>query len=260
MGLRLLLVSLVAGLGLELPTRQDLERWAHSGQIWLCSTLDEWNAWEPASDEMFCVAAAPMPPAPVPAACAATAAEPAQPQSMPTETTSDSEFAAVVDDMVNRFAADLPATAGATAKTLLAEQPAAPTATPSAPAFEPLDAPADLYPGVAYALNREAEGVAPPAQEPADVTGPVLPVEPAPEPASLAEAETETQTATSATVQPPDLVPANEPKPVGHPVGQHLALLAPGRQRLAAAIRLTGEALEAWASLLEGPAVVSIRP
>lgn len=277
MGLRLLLVGLVAGLGLDLPTGQDLERWAHSGQTWLCGTLDQWNEWAPRGDETLCIAA-PTAPASEPAPSATTPITTAQTQSTPTEPNADDEFAAVVDDMVDEFAAD-----STPAATQLAHEPAAsqalppapaPVVSPATPAFEPLEVGDDLYPGLAYQLNREGETVRPETAETGSVVAAVPPVDPAPEPAPALASEPADETKTARTtsevppavppvatvavvatgVKLPDPAPAAEPKPAAQ-----LVLLAPGRRRLAAAVRLTGEALEAWASFLEGPAIVSIQ-
>jgi hypothetical protein len=87
--------------------------------------------------------------------------------------------------------------------------------------FDPFEVSDDPYVGMAYELNRES------------MEGLVVPDQPAPA-VDVRAAE--------------PLVQAETPVDV------------PGGQRLATAVRLTGEALHAWATLLQGPAVVSIRP
>jgi hypothetical protein len=75
MALRFLLVSLVAGLGIDLPSGDEFSSWARSGQEWVQARLDGFRGVDP--DSNF-------------------EAEQA-----------DSDFAAVVDDMAGNFAADL---------------------------------------------------------------------------------------------------------------------------------------------------------
>jgi hypothetical protein len=123
----------------------------------------------------------------------------------------DAGFRKVVASMASAFAADMPAaTPVSEPKPLLAKVEAAPVAVP-APAQAAEDvagADLDLYPGVAFALNREAEGVAPIEAS--------ARAEPAPAMAPVAEATTDPSRA----------------------------------ERLSQAVKLTGQAVNAWAGLL----------
>lgn len=146
MGFRVLLVGLVAGLGLDLPSGSDLERWLATGRGWVEDQVSAWSVERPgdvagglearglASDSV-----------PMPAAVA------------------DEVFEGAVDQLKAAFADDL-----------------APAVAPEAPRlarFEPVEPAEDLYPGLAYALNRQAEGQGDPDPEP----GPPAPTATAPE-------------------------------------------------------------------------------
>src|SRR5689334_1352202 len=95
MGLRLLLVGMVASLGIDLPNAHNLRDWAQSGRTWLCVQLDDWNAWVPSGDEL-CLTAPPR--LPDPAAQAA-----AQAPQTTVEIINDEEFTAVLDEVVADF-------------------------------------------------------------------------------------------------------------------------------------------------------------
>jgi hypothetical protein len=193
--LRLLLVGAVTGLGMDLPKQGDLERWSASGRAWwdaqvaALKTLTRDEVPVPTLDELEAEIAEE---APMPAGKDALAAElPHNAVPMPFVTApSDAEFAGVVEAMVAGFA---PAPTPAPEPTPEATVAAAP---------EPSIPDEDLYPGLAYELNREAEGLSVPAQDSQSVT------------------------------TPPDA-------------------------RLANAVRLTGQAFQAWVALLQTPAVVS---
>jgi hypothetical protein len=79
MALRFLLVSLVAGLGVNLPSGDEFSSWASSGREWVQARVDGFRGIESGSD---------------------SASEQA-------DTEADLEFAAVVDEMASTFAADL---------------------------------------------------------------------------------------------------------------------------------------------------------
>ena len=136
----------------------------------------------------------------------------------PKPTDPDLAFRTIVRKMAKEFAADIPAPAtSAEPKPLLAIVDAPiPTAPEAAPAPPPADEvaaadEADLYPGVAFALNRSAEGLAPILSEVA--------ARAEPEPASA----------------PAVAEPSNDPSRA---------------ERLANAVKLTGQAMNAWAGLL----------
>ena len=80
MMLRALLVCLVTSLGLELPTRADVDSWVHSGRQWCSIRAEEWDAR-------------------MPDGVAAFSADPALDE--------DRAFAAIVDQTAVTFAADL---------------------------------------------------------------------------------------------------------------------------------------------------------
>lgn len=177
MALHLLLVGLVIGLGFELPKGDEVAAWAYTGTAWLQARVDGLLA---------------------PAAVAE-----ARPDA-------DAEFAAIVDDMALAFAAEptpdivFPAIVDEMAKSFAADLARiAPAQVDPAPrsllAFEPLEVPDDLESGVAFALNRESQGVG--------LT---------PEPVAL------------------------EPHSPA------------GSERLASAVRLTGQAAAAWMAVLRG--------
>lgn len=285
MALRLILVGAVAGLGLSLPPKVRVQAWLHSTQAWVNARLAEWDAQMPADESAFVVIADPIPPtgdapepapttAPVltdtpapPTTARADAADPAPAPGAATAATADpAELAAGLDVPTVPMALDDPddepaALAAVSPKSLdsafdaaqagvvasfAGDRPAlaAAVAANPAPRFEPLAVGDDLYPGLAYALNRDAEGLhLPPAParrsprfEPLavgddlypglayalnrDAEGLALPAKPAPRPAS------------------------------GRVFG--------GDTRLTQAVRLTREAVAAWANLLHGPAVVTI--
>jgi hypothetical protein len=241
MGLRLIIIGLVASLGLDLPAAEDLRSWARSGQTWLCTALDEWDdctAGEEASSKVGVGS-----PKPVVAAetgeVSGTIATRSSAAEGSAEMVADREFAEVVEEMIVTFAAEEPMKPLLEAgDALVQEVPVGgldgslprteitvieDSETSSTIAFDPIEVPADLYPGIAYALNREADGLAGDDQVPPAIAA----VECAP----------------ATTVEPP------------------VEMIRVSRgQRLANAVRLTGEAFQAWANLIRGPAVASIRP
>ncbi len=213
MALRLLLVGLVIGLGVELPSGDEIASWASSGSAWVQARVDGLLGPEavaeatPSPDAEFAAiveemaqsfVAAPRPDA----GFAAIIDEMAQ--SFVAGPEPDAGFAAVVDDMARSFAADL---------ARVEPRPAEPPASPTAVVFEPLDLADDLETGIAFALNRESQGVG------------VTPEPSAPVPARASESG----------------VPG-------------------GSERLASAVRLTGQAAAAWMAVLRGSgAPVAVR-
>lgn len=59
MGLRLILVGVVAGLGLSLPSRQQIEVWRGSAQGWVCARFAERDARMPVDENAFVLIAEP---------------------------------------------------------------------------------------------------------------------------------------------------------------------------------------------------------
>jgi hypothetical protein len=155
----------------------------------------------------------------------------------------DGAFEAALKDVIASFAADRPA--GEPERVAHTQTEPAPT-----PTFEPLVVDEDLYPGVAYALNREAEGLnltppAPPediaAFEPLVVGDELYP--------GVAYALNREAEGLNLPMTEPV---ASESHAIRRPVGQTGGLIH--------AVRLTREAVYAWANLLHGPAVVTLAP
>src|SRR5437588_301133 len=89
MVLRLILVGLVAGLGLSLPGRSDLDTLGRSAQRWVNVRLAEWDAGTSIEEGSFVLISEPIIPTP-------------QPQADPL--VSDHDFAAVMDETVATLA------------------------------------------------------------------------------------------------------------------------------------------------------------
>jgi hypothetical protein len=119
-------------------------------------------------------------PEPTPAPAPEPASEPAPIVAVAADP--DAGFQVVMTETVSRFAADLAGGATAPSDTALASIPEPPPLPEPAPAPE-AEAPAEeLYPGLAFALNRDADGL---ADELAELPPPALvqaPTAPAPEP------------------------------------------------------------------------------
>jgi hypothetical protein len=186
MALRIVLVGLVTGLGIQPPSSQQAFQWYESGRAWWASQMAGW-------DEICLEAIEERP---------ATEVEPAPiPSVVRTKESAgaDDLFAAITDDMAETFARDQ-------ARMLAAERAQAeapPTQLRTPPSFEPVWVDEEMFPGEAYALNRASDGI----EEP-----------------------------TSNAITPP---PVRE-------------VASPNRQeRLATALRLTGDALHAWADFLQ---------
>jgi hypothetical protein len=141
------MVGAVTGLGLDLPSRCDVSRWVSSGEAWwnaqvaavaqlMPGTQDQTDDADSVdSAEPEAVADVPMPDG-VDAFTAAPISP--APEVVVAEIAIDQEFAAVVDAMVESF-----------------------TPAEAAPVVQVarLEVGDDLYPGVAFALNRDAEGL-----------------------------------------------------------------------------------------------------
>jgi hypothetical protein len=231
MGLRLILVSVVAGLGLSLPNGDDLDAWSLRVRDWMVEKLAEWDAPEPGEGGASIFEAD---------ALESTTTEPAPATPSIRAEPTGAGFDAVQEEMLAGFAADStpisPASEGLpdenTVATINASKPEpdfdgiqeeivagfladlvpdalAAEAAPAAAKPEPAEAPKpasledsdELYAGLADRLNREAEGIG------------------------------------------------------AEPV---TAAVAPRSEQWAQALRLTREAAFAWANLLNAPAVVSI--
>jgi hypothetical protein len=196
--LRLVMVGAVASLGFDLPTENDVQSWTSAGQVWWDATTAQWvmpaidvtpdtvNEPEILSDQVAPAVE------PVAEATPATTDDAVAP---PAETLTDQAFDGVVTQMVSSFATDA------------TPVPPAAVAVLETPSFEPAEVGDDLYPGLAYELNRASEGAPLPAQEVAQ--------------AALAPT-------------------SGQPKSKSPTPGE----------RLAAAVRLTNQAVSAWVGLL----------
>jgi hypothetical protein len=182
--LRLMLVGLVTGLGVQPATPDDLNRWMDEGRACLAQVLglDEADMPPDSTEEDI---DAPLPPDGDPMALAETL-----PNEAAVTAVNDEIFAAITDEMADDFAADHHESDVVLAQD---ESPA------SVPSFEPMWVPDDAgLQGEAYVLNRDADG-------------------------------------TATEVDPmPTVAPTPEPN-----------------HRLAKALRLTANALAAWADLIE---------
>jgi hypothetical protein len=246
MALRLILVSMVAGLGVAPPSESELASWAHSVQVWTEARLAEWDGRQPLAGVKFEADAAAPEAEPGFQALLdelwselADEPEPDAPAGIDEPTVSaDLVFDAVVDEIVAEFARDViappaplpgPSTL-ATSQALVEpdrseaevqDDPADSSLETSekvvmtgplveaevqGPQYEPFDVGDDLYPGLAYSLNFDADGIDEPLQ--ADIVDPI-------------------------------------------------ATVSDGNQ-LRDAVRLTRDAVYAWMNLLQSPAIVAI--
>jgi hypothetical protein len=317
MALRLILVSLVAGLGLTLPTGGQLSALKETAHKWVSARLAEWDAQMPADESAFVfvadsapraaeTAAVPTPaPAPsnqVPAADVAARTDRHADERIPASSPSPSPD--VVAGLLaptapsalfeEEFGFDLLTLDGDGTAPTVSDEPAveapfvpeccrhversparaleactvaiAPAAAPvktAGPRFDPIEISDDLYPGVAYALNREAEGVSPES---------ALTATPNPksrnqfEPMEVADdlysgfAYALNREADGLNLPSPSVSKAltsTGTEEFDRASEAKLFELQTG-DRLTRAVRLTREAVVAWASLLHGPAVVTI--
>ncbi|MEO6807921.1 MAG: hypothetical protein ABI353_02280 [Isosphaeraceae bacterium] len=151
--LRLAMVSAVACLGFDLPTENDLQSWTRTGQVWWDATTAQWvmPSTDLAPDAVNEPEEPPDHTAPAPESVVETTPtttdEPATPIA---ETLTDQAFDSVVTQMVSTFATDA--------------TPLPTVAALETPSFEPVEVGDDLYPGLAYELNRASEGTPLPAQ------------------------------------------------------------------------------------------------
>jgi hypothetical protein len=185
MALRFLLVSLVAGMGLELPSGQELSSWTRAGREWAGARMVDLSSIRVEAER---------------ALLGSTDCERAEVIAGPAEavevgpSTADLAFDVVVEGMASTFAADLAA--------IRADRPES-IATPDAIADQP------------------------PGEEP-----PMLAwVDPEPE---LASFPASVETRPAAVAEPP------------------ICPIATRVDRLSVAVRLTRQAVIAWASLIEG--------
>ena len=219
MGLRLVLVSVVASLGVSLPSAEEVGAWKGAARCWVNDQLASWTRSMPDGEDAFASAPATEPQAPTASKVEADAVADARPEAAPAPAETrpepaadavaasnvekpgspDAAFDAAQADVVALFVADLPPARGA-----------------------PPEAPENLYESLAYAMNSVAEGL---EAAPANVAQP--------EPTPVVDAG-------GAADETPD--------------GPSSSRSAQWSQ----AVRLTREAVFAWSRLLHAPAVVTI--
>lgn len=295
MALRLVLVSVVAGMGLVLPNAGDISGWAHSTQRWLNGRMAELDARASIDDTAF-----------VYDAVAVEAAREAQ--SKISTSRPALALAKVVEEIENEQARKAsaepepaPAPAPASAPIAAPLVVAAPAATVEVADDRAFDAVvdtmvADFAADSDLLAAREAEAFGPPFEAPqVEPTPVVIAAEPAPIPeddrafdalvnemAAAFSADAETLAVREREAVAPkfalieigdDLYPgvayalnrqaegleimAAAPAPVAVAPGPAPATGNP-EDRLAHAVHLTRQAVFAWVSLLHGPAVVTI--
>ncbi len=239
--LRVLLVGMVTSLGLELPTGQEVDAWSRAGRDWCQTRLAEWDASLPTNATALVT---------VPAPTVAVAADVARNEGA-TQTVEVPRIAEIATTSPIAQTVEIAPIAEAEAKVVLAadltfiavmeesvnafaaesfaEEAAAVLASLPLPREEP-----GVDPLVAMELGREAE----------------RPIE-----AAMVEAVATLNGPTVADAA--GLAPASVPEPA-------VAIAAmPGHtrgERLAAALRLTSQAVRAWAGLLQGAATLSLNP
>ncbi|CAN5877102.1 hypothetical protein BH23PLA1_BH23PLA1_31410 [soil metagenome] len=214
MAFRMILVGVVASLGFDLPTGRDVEDWASTGRAWFDARVSEFQARQEIVEGA---------PAPEVIALAGTV--------------EDRTFAAVVEEMVSAFVVN--------------GQTMAPLSEEAVPVAGEISA---FGNELADALNHGADGLSEPV-EPAPVAveatgfeivsldlegmGSILEADDA---SDLVEGETELPRATTDTSDSSEAV-AVAPAMVEEPGSPD--------DRVAEAVRLTGQALQAWMTLLQ---------
>jgi hypothetical protein len=222
MALRLALVSVVASLGMALPGERDLEVWTCSAQCWMNARLAEWDAWLPGDEGADAATALPIDPRPCERSCLHGL---------------ESGFEAAIDEMVATFAAEATAV----------DSPAASALARVLPSTDSREVGGDLDPGAACGWNHAVQGL--------DRAAPPVPVDaarraPAFEPLEVGD-DLYPGEAYALNRAAEGIERGSEPDSIG------TAAPPPG-SRLAHAVRLTREAVFAWANLLHGPAVVAV--
>ncbi|MFO0950381.1 MAG: hypothetical protein U0835_04380 [Isosphaeraceae bacterium] len=252
MALRLVLVSAVASLGLTLPTGGQVLGWKESAQMWVSSKLAEWDAQMPVDERAF---------APADSSPPAAGTQLAGPTS-PASPKHDLETC-YVDEATDAWMSLLSGRSHdhLSERPVLAAAPEPAVETSAVVVFEPIEPTEDLYAGVAYALNRDAEGLnlprfLPVAARPAPKPRPTPTFEPIEVGDDLYPGVAYALNRGAEGLNLEAGIPSQRASSVAHsPTRQKPA---PGGSRFSVAVRLTREAMIAWASVLHGPAVVTI--
>jgi hypothetical protein len=169
MTLRLVLVGIVAALGVSIPSQPSSDHWFDSAESWASALLAEWDTWEPADDggllaagkrdHLGCeecrlarlrVAASAM---------RAAAGDPPAPKGE--DMTQERAITAVLGESKAVFVDPTAIVGGGQPAVSAVELPQEPKAKTSV-AFEPIRVSEPFESGIAYELNRNAEGLSDP--------------------------------------------------------------------------------------------------
>jgi len=268
MVLRMILVGLVAGLGLNVPAPSDFDSMTRSAHNWMNARLAEWKTMTTPDDDPYVIVVEPTPTAPLPAAPAPA---------------SDEAFASVLQDTIDAFAQDTLASARPELEQDLKSREALVDDLAESLA---IDLPTQPDPVSSDdSVSSDELALEMPDSAPAPTLPPVEVAEVAPEVdvdqlfASVVDEmvidfEQNVSTATLAQVEPAgdddDQVAADNLETAQNLDAinsETLDKTAPTtgvenkpETRLTTAVRLTREAVFAWANLLHGPAMVTMAP
>ena len=277
MVLRLILVGLVGGLGLSAPTQRELDAMSRSAQEWVVARLAEWET-ETTSEHgtsAFLVVPAD---SSQPLAVLAPAPTPATTPTL----VSDNDFGLVLDDTVAMFAQDELASATREMDELVKSDDQLPMVDPSqALAIDLPAAPVAIASEDMASPDLALEG---PAQEevteiaPAEVAAAEAPNDPDQIFEGVIEEVVLSFDLDTSTLASTEANSSDQPLEISEDLyeGEAYALnqisdgiedsipsadkANPTEDQLTQAVRLTRQAVFAWASLLHGPAVVSTAP
>ena len=242
MALRLILMGVVAGMGMSLPNPDDVVGWCGAAASWV--------------DARFLGLEEPTPPVETDVVLM----DETTPAETPAQMPSDEQFNAVMSDMATAFAKEMTPATTEPSVVRIVEAPAAPPvevippakpAKAAEPANEEKVAVIDPDATFNLVMNEtvgafKADLATLPHDEPAEVVATAEAVEtPTIDPLPLEAPAAQVASTTDATASTPASEPSKEVQE-GHP------------DRLEHAMRLTREAVFAWASLIHGPAVVTI--
>lgn len=260
--LRFLMVSAVLALGsdADLPTGYDVAQWAQQAQSWRNAGTVGWTScqrdWPQESTSCWVTDTRTLEKE-LPLCCSRTSVTTwASTPDVETVTDPDAAFTQAMNQTVSVFVADLSAPSENVVPTALLAQQA-----PSKPAWEPVDLPENLYPGIAYELNesnfdlvKNSNAEIMPEIVSAEVDSPL-------EIAATSHHEWEIETTCEAPAESDQEVarveePVQPPADTDSPIASEPAVVEPSSgQRISAAVKLTGQAIHAWASLLQAPTV-----
>ncbi len=150
MALRLFLVSMVAGMGLSLPTARDIEEWNHKARALWVAGLEQWDAMMPTGVRVFAED-----PRPAPTVIVAEPEAQREVVAPAFPTAEDIQFEAIVEVMASRFSAELEPPIVAQLEAVTAAVARVTEAAPLPEEAGGEDLPADVF---AEDVSREAAG------------------------------------------------------------------------------------------------------